>query len=298
MSIRKRFNVVLIIVLLPGLALSVLITRHLLVDNAKDEVLRNAGLMMETALSVRSYTIDRVKPVLDPLNLSEFLPETVPAFAATETFERLRKTHPEYSYKEATLNPTNLRDKASDWERAIIVDKFRKESKTELIGEKREGSGKSYLYIARPVRITNTACLSCHTSPELAPPSLVKKYGRSNGFGWHKDEVVGAQIVYVPADTALATANKTLGVVSGLFVVLMLFLLGVLNLMLDRIVIRPIRKVSTQSDQISLGNFNIPEFPEQGTVEIKQLHASFNRMRRSIEKAMQLLKTKGTLPGY
>ena len=80
--------------------------------------------MMEAALSSRNYTINQVKPLLETQMKYEFLPQTVPAYAATEQFNELRKKHPDYAYKEATLNPTNPRDRAADWE-ADVVNMFR-----------------------------------------------------------------------------------------------------------------------------------------------------------------------------
>ena len=85
---------------------------QLLQNNAKQEVLRNAGLMMEAALSIRGYTVTQVKPHLESQLAETFLPQTVPAYAATETFNTLRKKYPDFTYKEATLNPTNPRDRA------------------------------------------------------------------------------------------------------------------------------------------------------------------------------------------
>lgn len=293
MKIRTRFNLILLMIFIPGFLVSVLVTYKLLINNAKEEVLRHAGLMMETALSVRSYTIDQIKPHLDPLLETEFLPQTVPAFAATETFERLRKTHPDYSYKEATLNPTNPRDKATDWERSEVVEKFRAEQLKEVVGEREDSEGKSYLYIARPIQITTPACLACHDKASDAPTTLVDHYGHHNGFGWKLNDIVGAQIVAVPTDLPIRNAQHAVLVVSGLLLGLLVASFVVLNWVLDQLVIKPIQMVSKQSDQISLGNFNIPEFSEHGTEEIKQLHASFNRMRRSIEKAMRLMKAKG-----
>ena len=51
---------------------------------------------------------------------SAFLPQSVPSYAATQNFLKLREQHPEYAYKEATLNPTNPRDRAADWEADIV----------------------------------------------------------------------------------------------------------------------------------------------------------------------------------
>jgi protein-histidine pros-kinase len=44
------------------------------------------------------------------------------------------------------------------------------------------------------------------------------------------------------------------------------------------------------ADAVSLGDFSEPEFPEKGRDQIARLAQSFNRMRRSLVKAMQLLE--------
>jgi protein-histidine pros-kinase len=124
MGLRLKFNLVLLLVFLVGLGVAGWISREILIRNAREEVSRNAGLMMETALAVRGYTITQVRPHLDMQLMRAFLPQSVPAFAAAETMGELRKKYPDYFYKEATLNPTNPRNRASDWE-ADIVQEFR-----------------------------------------------------------------------------------------------------------------------------------------------------------------------------
>ncbi len=91
MGLRLKFNLVLIVVFLAGFAAAGFISRQLLRENAREEVLRNARLMMDTALAVRAYTVDQIKPHLDPRLEEEFLPQTVPAFAATETMGNIPK---------------------------------------------------------------------------------------------------------------------------------------------------------------------------------------------------------------
>lgn len=290
MSIRLRFNIALVIVFAIGFALSTFLARDLLVANAREDVRRNANLLMETAMAVRDYTVQVVKPPLEPLLAHEFLPQTVPAFAAVETFERLRKKHPEYSYREATLNPTNPRDLASSWE-ASIIQRFRKgEASGDVVGE-RVGDMGRMLYIARPIQISNPACLACHTTPEMAPPSLVAKYGSQGGFGWQLNEVVGAQIISVPVDLPIDNATRIFYTFTAVLLGLFVLLFVILNLMLTRLVVRPLEKVCALSDMVSRGQLDLPEFDERGPREIARLHASFNRMRRSIEKAMRVLNT-------
>ena len=136
MGLRLKFNIVLAVVFGAGIGVSAWVSHELLERNAKQEVLRNAGLMMEAALAVRGYTVKQVKPYLEAQLAENFLPQTVPAYAATETFNALRVKYPDFTYKEATLNPTNPRDRAVEWE-ADVVNIFRNSAaEKELTGER------------------------------------------------------------------------------------------------------------------------------------------------------------------
>src|SRR2546421_3828908 len=119
MGLRVKFNLVMLVVFIVGLVGTGYLSYELLHRNARDEVLRNAGVMMESALSMRGYTVGKVRPLL-PYDPDKFLPESVPAFAATEIMGLLRKKYPDYSYKEAALNPTNPRNRAADWQNDIL----------------------------------------------------------------------------------------------------------------------------------------------------------------------------------
>lgn len=289
MGLRLKFNIVLTLVFAAGIAVSAYVSHRLLQDNAKQEVLRNAGLMMEAALSVRGYTVSQVKPHLDYQLQEKFLPQTVPAYAATETFNSLRKKYPDFSYKEATLNPTNPRDRAVEWE-ADVVNAFRNNaSEKELVGERDTPSGRM-LYIARPIQIKDPACLACHSVPTAAPASMIALYGESNGFGWKHNEIVGAQVVSVPMALPIKNANDTFMVFMGSLAAIFLATFVVLNVMLSLMILRPIARMSTAADKISTGDFDVPEFSGKGGDEIAALGTSFNRMRRSLQKALKLIE--------
>lgn len=119
MSLTTKFNLVLIAVFSLGLTVSGFISYSILQDNARNEVVARAGLMMESALAVRGYTVDEIRPLLAEQMKKEFLPQTVPAYAATRSFNKMREKHPDYAYKEATLNPTNPQDRPVAWEEEI-----------------------------------------------------------------------------------------------------------------------------------------------------------------------------------
>jgi methyl-accepting chemotaxis protein len=288
MGLRLKFNLVLVVVFLAGFAAAGFVSRELLQENARDEVVRDARLMMEAAGSVRTYTVDQIRPHLIKQLDEVFLPQTVPAFAATETINTLRKKYSEYSYKEATLNPTNPRDRTLDWE-ADLVNRFRDHADLkEIVNERQSSNGRS-LFIAKPIQISNPACLQCHNTAADAPPTMVKIYGDSNGFGWKHNEIVGAQLVSVPMEVPLQKAERAFTTFMGSLAAVFVAVFIVLNIMLSWLIVRPIRKMSESADKISTGDFGEPEFKEKGGDEVAVLGSSFNRMRRSLEKAMQMI---------
>ncbi|HEX3445995.1 MAG TPA: DUF3365 domain-containing protein, partial [Chthoniobacterales bacterium] len=260
-----KFNLVFVPILIAGICATAVVIRNQLRDNAQQEVLESAKLMLETARASRTYTDQQITPLLERqqneidkstqivrkaletaekmaetskrqslLNVlnqvginnestkpvdREFHPQSIPFFAATEAFNYFRQNHPDYAYKEAALNPTNLRDRTVDWE-ADVVGVFRKDpAKTDFIGNRETPSGPS-LFVSAPIKVDDKSCLECHSTPDQAPPEMVKLYGNVNGFGWKEGDVIGAQIVSVPA----AVSEK---IADGAFRSLLVWLVGI-----------------------------------------------------------------------
>jgi HAMP domain-containing protein len=289
MGVRLKFNLVLVLVFALGLGVSGVLSRRILEANARDEVVRNADLMMGAALAVRSYTNSQITPQLELQLMRTFLPQSIPAYAATETFNALRAQHPEYSYKEAVLNPTNPRDKALEWE-TDIISQFRNEPELKDFRGSRETATGKTLYLARPIRISDPGCLRCHSTPDAAPASMVKLYGQVNGFGWQRGETVGAQIVSVPMTVALDKADQAFRTFMASLLAVFVVAFVVLNAALSLLIVRPIIRMAGAADQVSTGSLAVPEFVVKGRDEIATLATAFNRLRRSLEKAMHLLE--------
>ena len=288
MKLLVKFNLLFIVVMALGLAVSGYVTRSLLQENAKEETLNNARLLIEKALAVRGYTSGQITKLLETQMKYEFLPQSVPSYSAVEVLTTLQSKYPQFSYKEATLNPTNPRDRATGWE-VDIVNQFRSGSDAkELIGERDTPTGPA-LYIARPLRISNPACLTCHSSVEAAPKTLVDRYGPANGFGWNLNEVVGAQIVSVPMDVPLQRASRSFNVFMTAQVAVFVAVGVVLNLMIWWVIVRPVTRLSSLADRVSQGELEAPEFTTGSKDEIGNLAASFNRMRTSVVQAMRML---------
>jgi protein-histidine pros-kinase len=289
MKLLVKFNLIFVTVVAVGIAVSSWIAKDILQANAREEVLNNARLLMESALAVRGYTSTQITKLLETQMKTEFLPQAVPSYSATEVQNKVHVKYPDFAYKEATLNPTNPRDRADGWE-VDIVGQFRNTAELkEFVGQRETPAGPS-LYVARPLQIKDGACLQCHSSVEAAPKTLVDKYGPANGFGWQLGEVVGAQIVSVPMAVPLARASRSftvfLGSLIGVFVVV-----GIaLNAMIWAVVVRPVTRLSALADRVSQGDLAAPEFDNRSGDEIAVLATSFARMRASVVQAMKMLE--------
>ncbi|MDP3085616.1 MAG: DUF3365 domain-containing protein [Rubrivivax sp.] len=288
MKLLVKFNIIYVIVIAVGVGACGLVARNLLQNNAKEEVLNSARLLMEKANAVRNYTSTQITKLLETQMKYEFLPQSVPSYSAVEVLGTLLAKHPEFFYKEATLNPTNLRDRATGWE-VDVVSEFRKGGDLkEFIGQRDTPAGVS-MFIARPLRITNPQCLQCHSSVEAAPKTMVDKYGSANGFGWQLNEVIGAQIVSVPLGIALGRADRSFTVFMGSLVGVLVVVGIVLNVMIWLVVVRPVTELSALADRVSQGDLAAPEFKSGSRDEIGVLAESFARMRTSVVQAMKML---------
>lgn len=289
MKLRTKFTLILSATFAAGLLVTGVISYLILFGNAQKEINERAQLMMESAMAMRSYTSNNVQPLLKPLMVETFHAESVPSFAAMRSFDALRERHPDYTYRESALNPTNVAHRAVEWE-ADIINHFRNhDGVKELTGTRATPTGE-VMYIARPIQITKTSCLDCHSTPDVAPASVIKSYGSTNGFGWQLNEIVGAQIVAVPMSVTLDRARSTFIIFMSALTGAALLAVVSLNFAMRLMVVKPIAELSRLCDEVSTGNFSADDPSATGDDEIASLGRSFVRMKVSLQKAMKMLE--------
>lgn len=292
MKLLLKLNLVLLALFAIAVGATGAMVWDLTQRNAREEVFYNAKLLIDGASAVRDYTLKRIYPLLLTQVKYEFRPEMVSAFSALDVLKILRDANSEYKqflYREPALNPTNLENKAVDWE-ADIISQFRNGVvKSPLSGERETPNGRM-LFVAKPLKATS-ACLACHDTADNAPPTMVAIYGRTNGFGWKPDQIVAAQIVQVPVAVALARAENTFRVFMISLVAVLVTLAVTLNLLLWWMFIRPVTRISALADRISLGEVDAPDFVARSRDEIGSLAESLSRMRVSLAQAMKMLDT-------
>ena len=289
-KISTKFNLFVIIIFILGIFLSGLTFWKALEHRAETEVSSKALILIETANAVRNYTQDRINPLLRERikTESEFIPQAIPTYAAREVFDYFRD-NPDYKqfiFKDAAPNPTNLRDKADEFE-TELVNEFQTQGSLQKTGWRDFSEGKVF-YIARPFVLTKQSCLECHSTPSKAPRSQLITYGTENGFGWKLDQIVAAQVVYVPATEIFDSVRRSFMVNLGILVATFAAIIFALNFFLKRFVIGRIQKIARTAQAISLGNLKA-DFEEKSKDEIGLLVIAFNRMKHSVEVAMKRL---------
>jgi HAMP domain-containing protein len=289
MKIRWKIDLAISGAFLIGLELAGAGAYTILEENAREDSLQNARIMIESASAIRAYTAESIKPLLEPLMKVQFLPHSIPSFAAQTNFKMVHQKLPDYKYREPTLNPTNLNDRALDWE-ADIINEFRSNRDRQEIVTARDTPTGRFLTLARPLKVGTPACLSCHSTAEVAPATMVALYGSQNGFGWKLGEIVGAQVVSIPLAVPLGRAYQALLwfmlALAGTFVVIII----IVDILLRLLVTKPVAEISDMANEVSMGQLDTPEYVRNSRDEIGSLSASFNRMRRSLQNAMAMLE--------
>ena len=288
MTFRAKFNLVMLVAFLAGLGLAGVFVNTVSEHGAKRAVLAEAAAVMGAADATIHYTDQQVSPLLNRQMKAQFLPQSIPFYAAQQTFQLMATAFPDYAFRQPTTNPTNPADRPAPWEADIIKKLVEQPNLDQLVVERTTSTGKVLSY-ARPVRVNSDTCLACHSTPAAAPASMVDIYGRENGFGWKVGDTVGAQIVSVPERVPLASARSNLYLLMGGLTIIFTLMLFLLNLLLHFFIVVPVRRISKLADEVSLGNMEVPEFQLSSRDEIGSLAVSFNRMRRSLVAAMGML---------
>jgi HAMP domain-containing protein len=290
MKLLAKFNLILLVLFGAGTLLISQLAYSFLIQNARREVMQEAELMMASARSVRDYTAQDLKPLLEqnPQHKTKFLAETIPAFGAINTFNRLKQKYPDYSYREVSVNPTNPEDRAMDWEADILAYMRDHPDHKPLIGDRDTPTGPA-LYLASAIT-ADPPCMECHSRPAVAPAAMIATYGADHGFGWKPGSVVAAQIVSVPMAVPVGIAKRAFHLLIVYLVVALLATIAALDAGVYFIVIRPLRLVSDAADRASKGEGTPAPLPVHGRDEIAAMTASFNRMQVSLAKALKLLR--------
>lgn len=265
-----RLNLVLLTVLGTAYAVAALFVYHQADRQYRHELEESSERQMQMAQAVRAYTNDHVRPTLLQ-DIHEFHPSAVPSFAANQTMRYLQATYPGHVYREVALNPTNPANLAHGWE-VQAIQHFRSSPGKILSTITTDAQGAVQFQYAKPITVSSPTCLVCHGSAKAAPATMLTRYGSQHGFGWQLGEVVGAQVVSVPAQWARQRRNRNLLNYLGASLVLMVSGFAALNWTLRKAVVSPIQSAGDNWRRLA------SEDPLTGAANRRSLMARLNLM--------------------
>ena len=272
LKLAPKFTLLLSLVFISAIIISGAVLSHTTQQQAEDDVAYRGQILMEVMSSLRNYTDAEVNPLLEPRieKSNELILQAIPSYSVIKVFENLRKNprYQNYLYKDALLNPTNyVRDKADAFE-AKIIESFRQKSDLKKDSGFTTRKGDKVFYYAQPVIIREQSCLRCHSTPAAAPKQQLAIYGSEHGFGWTLNKVLGTQIIYVPSEQVFAIAHRNLALFMGIFIGIFALVILLINFLLKRSVIGPIRPMARLAQKISNDQLSSEQNEES---EIKSL---------------------------
>jgi HAMP domain-containing protein len=300
LKLNTKFTLLLSLVFATGILTSGFVLWRTLNERAQAEITSQGLILIEAMNAVRRYTSLNVSPRLAEAPAGEplFLAETVPAFSAHTVFEYFRQHqgHDNFAYREAAPNPTNPAHRADELETELVA-RMQRDTSLKEIADFRELDGRRVFYIARPLAVTSESCLDCHGSPDQAPASLIATYGSEYGFGWELNEIVAAQIIYVPAEEVFNATLRSFSLVMAIFIVILALVVILINLLLRRYVIEPVMVMGGLAQKISADEM-AAEDAESAEItslaarrdELGYLARLFQKMARQVHARTELLK--------
>lgn len=301
LTIASQFTLLLSLIFIGGIALGGLVLSQVLEQKASQEMSDRGQIVMQMVNAVSSYTTHNVAPLIaqvgDPQ--TDFIPETIPSLAAKKVFNTLKQDwkYKDFTYKAATLNPTNLADGADRFE-AKLIEQFSSDRSIKTLSGFRNSTQRLF-YSAQPLVVTDTSCLKCHSSPSIAPKSHIELYGTQNGYGWKLNQIVGTRMIYIPASDVFFNARKALFVFINVFIGIFALALISINYLLKWRVIQPLKPMANLAQIISLDTVSAAEvraLERDGlskiatrTDELGQLGRVFQKMVRQVCDRQQQL---------
>lgn len=280
MSIRVKFILVTLVCLVVVMATGAWYINQLQTQVLEKEAQNRTELVLHFTQATQDYMTHSLRPAVE--QITDNLPiEVLSAnFATREVVEEFNLALPEYTYKPATINPTNPIDTANEFE-VSIIEKFRQNSQLEKLTGYITLDHEERFYSASPVQVF-ASCLRCHGDPKIAPKPVIQRYGSINGFGWQVGDIVGALMIYVPIADLRANFASTLNNLWITFALLTIVATMVIYFGFGQLVAHRLTRISGVMSQTAANPTSKLTLYDRTKDEIGLMVRSFNRMSEGL----------------
>ena len=288
MSLRFKVNLVFLAVGVPVLLLVMLGIRHAALNENRRMATHEAALLSAEATATAEYVEDKVAPLVSSGGHAPqvFIPAAAPFYAVQAQANLLSRQMPGDRLRRVVLDPVGDADRPTPWERDVIM-RLRSRHDPQPFTVERDETGGPHLLLISPLFFSAGVCATCYSSRSEAPPGILDAFGTNAGFDRHPGEIIGITVASVPLAGIGPIVRSALLLVLGLALALWI----ALNAAMQFLVLRPLGRMASVAEKVSLGQQGVAEFERAGTDEIGTVMRAFNRLRRSMESAIALLDT-------
>ncbi len=292
MSIRAKFILAIIACLSLTMYLGGAYLQKLQADILEQEARNRIKIVLNFTHATRSYVEEKLRPVLESELQGKMILEGMSAtFVTRSLIEIFRKTMPHYLYKQATLNPLNLLNQADDFETKLIQN-FQQNPQLQEITGYRQLDNEELFYFAQPIRV-KSHCLQCHSEPNIAPPELTARYGKTHGFYWKEGDIPSALMLYVPTKDLQKQATVLFDALFMAFVLLTVTIIAVVYILFDKLVNRRLQNITQVMEHAAEHlNQGIQLLDNQRFDEIGRMTLAFNKMSQQLKISIHSLEDK------
>jgi twitching motility protein PilJ len=287
MRLSIKFSLLILILLV--LTLGAVAWR--LMDQQRQVVHKEVEKRAKTVLSFgeasRDYARNTLSPAVRKQAKGLIFEADSATFVARGTFEELKKRLPEYTFREASLNPLNNANRA-DAEEERLIHQLQQNPELKEVSGFRVKDGKAQFYIARPI-VVKKVCLQCHDTPDRAPTEVVARYGREHGFGWKEGDITSAIMVAVPADDLHAQQQAVIWKIGGIFAILAGILVVVIVALFELLVNRRLRRTAAVLHEVADNPATRTRLVDTYRDEIGSMAQSLNGM---LDKVLPLMEAR------
>ncbi len=292
-SIKGKISLFIsVIAVVSGLAIGFYTYREEL-SLAKKASQEKVKLTMTFAKSTREYVRGTLRPrIYELMNKYDCIREDFileaqsSSFVTNKIFEQVSREFRGLLLRQVAFRPLNPKNTPTEVETQII-NLFRTKNLPEY-SDIVEINNYRYLVSAFPVKV-KASCLHCHGTRDAMPQAIKKLYNPPYDPNWKVGNIQGGVFIYEPYEATILKAQLS-GIIKGGFVFFLnIAVMGLVLLILNRYVFKPIDVLKEHADKISKGEIE-EKIPINSDDEIGQLTKAFERMRISIKKVMDILK--------
>lgn len=291
MSIRIRFLLLIGILSLLATIGIAFASYQFSLNNAVEEAKSKGQLVFDYIESSRQfYKQHQRNTIMELIPRDKFIPELQSGFTLTRgVSEKFLKKNPDYIFKQASLDPLHLPNKA-DKDDLDIINTFKKQPDKKYDDGRIIKNGEAYYYVAKPIKVDSKKCLRCHGDIKNAPAEQKTIYGTAHGYNWKLGDIASAYIVYVPLQKSFDLAKKEAGKLVFIGAVVVAVMMAILWFFFNLYIIDPIGMLEKRATEISLGKNLNETISTSSNDEISSLARSVDRLRISVEKMLQRFK--------